>query len=164
MKWHLTQPGHETGNAKEERKKEKTPTPTHLAQNGRTLKGQGERTGRRTAGLKKPNRGGARTEAPENQWQRSVSPAKPVLRPVVQPATNDSFPSHRPSSLTSKLCWRSHWSRQHSWKQPIGQAWVIIWRTPVFTFKDAGIFTSASMVARSLPSESRPLSDHLALP
>jgi len=41
MKWQLAYPGHKTGNARGERK-EQTPTPTHLAQSGQTLKGKGK--------------------------------------------------------------------------------------------------------------------------
>ena len=61
MKSYLTE--HKEGNAKEERK-EKTPTPTHLARNGQTLKGQGKRKAEADGQQTRPEEGG-RTEAPK---------------------------------------------------------------------------------------------------
>lgn len=48
MKWQITYPGHKTGNAKEERKKQ-TQTPTHLAQNAQTPENAREKKGERLA-------------------------------------------------------------------------------------------------------------------
>ena len=55
MKWQLPNRNTRWGTQKKKGKEEKTPTPTHLAQGGRTLKGQG-RSGRTTG--QTPTRGG----------------------------------------------------------------------------------------------------------
>ena len=68
MRWKFSYPEHERGNAKEERKEEQTPAPTHLAHNGQTLKGQGKRKGGRTTGKHQPAEGG-RTEAPDTTYK-----------------------------------------------------------------------------------------------
>ena len=62
MKSYLTE--HKEGNAKEERK-EKTPTPTHLARNGQTLKRQEKRKAEADGQKPTDQRRGGKTEAPE---------------------------------------------------------------------------------------------------
>ena len=73
MRWKFSYPEHERGNAKEERKEEQTPAPTHLAHNGQTLKGQGKRKGGRTTGKHQPAEGGADRSAWHNLQGESQS-------------------------------------------------------------------------------------------
>ena len=56
---------------KKKGKKEKTPTPTHLAQNGQTLKGQGKKKKRTDDGPKTARGGGG--------GQKRKARAKPTL-------------------------------------------------------------------------------------
>ena len=70
-----TQPEPEEGNAKEDRK-EKTTTPTHLARNGRTLKGQEKRKVEVDGSGTRPAEGG-KTGAPGPNYQQSVTQAYP---------------------------------------------------------------------------------------
>ena len=66
--------GTRDGNAKEERKKGENTNTTHLAQNGRTLEGQGKRKNGRTAGQKPTRGGGGRTEAPDTTYKARAKP------------------------------------------------------------------------------------------
>jgi len=52
------------GGERKRREKEQTPTPTHLARSGQTLKGQGKRKAEADRHETRPAEGG-RTEAPE---------------------------------------------------------------------------------------------------
>ena len=63
MRWGLLNRGAKRGNAKE-RGKEKTPTPTHLARSGQTLKGKGKEK-RRPMETDQDQRRGGKTDAPE---------------------------------------------------------------------------------------------------
>ena len=53
------------GGERKRRGKEQTPTPTHLARSGQTLKGQGKRKAEADGHGTRPAEGGKRTEAPE---------------------------------------------------------------------------------------------------
>ena len=66
--------GTRDGNAKEERKKGENTNTTHLAQNGRTLEGQGKRKGGRKTGQKPTRGGGGRTEAPDTTYKARAKP------------------------------------------------------------------------------------------
>ena len=75
--------GTQEGERKKGKEKGKTPTPTHLAQNGQTLKGQGKKkkAGRMTG--QTPTRGGGgRTEAPDTTYKAR---AKNLPRHVKDP-------------------------------------------------------------------------------
>ena len=61
------------GERKRGREKRRTPTPTHLAQNGQTLKGQGKRKSGRTTGQTK-TRGGGWTEALDTIYKARAKP------------------------------------------------------------------------------------------
>ena len=67
MRWHLlnrnTRGGTQKGKGKD------TPTPTHLARNGQTLKGQGKKEKADGRRAKKPTRAGGRTEAPDTTYK-----------------------------------------------------------------------------------------------
>ena len=87
VKWKLRNKDPERGNAtRKRRNQEKTPTPTHLALSGQTLKRQGKRK-TEADGKKGPDpRRGGRTEAPEqtytseNQSLPKHARAKPTWR------------------------------------------------------------------------------------
>ena len=68
----VTKQEHETGNAKKERRnQERTPTPTHLARSGRTLKRQGKRkSGGRRKNTKTSGGGGGRKRLNQPKPQR----------------------------------------------------------------------------------------------
>ena len=66
------------GTQKKKGKNSKTPTPTHLARNGRTLKGQGRKSGRTTG--QTPTSGGAgRMEAPDTTYKARATPSHAYL-------------------------------------------------------------------------------------
>ena len=73
MAWQLLNWDTRRGMQKKKGKKEKTPTPTHLAQSGQTLKGQGKRTSGRTTD-QTPTRGGGRGEAPDTTYKARAKP------------------------------------------------------------------------------------------
>ena len=73
MAWQLLNWDARRGAQKKKGKKEKTPTPTHLAQSGQTLKGQGKRTSGRTTD-QRPTRGGGRGEAPDTTYKARAKP------------------------------------------------------------------------------------------
>ena len=62
--------------------KRKTPTPTHLAQNGQTLKGQGKRKSGRTTG-QTPTRGGG---ADRSTWHNLQGESQSLPRHAKDPA------------------------------------------------------------------------------
>ena len=69
MTWKLLNKEPERGNAtKERRNQEKTPTPTHLARSGQTLKRQGKRKTEADGRTDPDPRRGGRTEAPEQTY------------------------------------------------------------------------------------------------
>ena len=83
MRWQLlyTKPEHQRGNAKKGKEKGKTPTPTHLAQNGQTLKGQGTRRSGRTTG-QTPTRGGG---ADRSAWHNLQGESQNLPRHAKDP-------------------------------------------------------------------------------
>ena len=72
MRWQLLNRDTRRGTQKRKGRGE-TPTPTHLAQSGQTLKGQGKRKSGRTTG-QTPTRGGGWAEAPDTTYKARAKP------------------------------------------------------------------------------------------